>query len=182
MSISDHIADPSSVSSLGDLLSSNDLHLFSILAFHDTAPLWVLSSSEAASLMRSQKPATHPHDGSWPPCFVTPFFITSALGSHQVLQFLPLQVEQSSFHFIFFPWKHRPYCVSICCVCVYGNVCYIYCVSDDLVLLIENLHAVKMKSLRCMAKIIFIYDHLCNCHRDQDIEHFYYPTEFCSTC
>lgn len=43
-------------------------------------------------------------------------FILPALGSHWVLQVLPLQVDQSSFDFTFFPGQHRPYCVSIWCV------------------------------------------------------------------
>lgn len=120
------------------------------------------------------------------PTLSLPLSLCQLLDLMGVLQFLPLQVNQSSFDITFFPGHHRPHCVSIWCVCMclYMNTCYISSVLDYAFLLIYNLYTtlyvVKCTSFRCTVWRIFTYvSPIYNYHPDQDIEHFHYPIEFC---
>ena len=123
------------------------------------APLWILPSTDLLHPWGLK--TLHPNNGVWSPH--TPFFIMSAIRSHGVLQFLPLQVNQSSFDITFFPGHHRPQCVSIWCVYVFVHeymlhlFCFGLCIFTDIEFIYTTSYAVKCTSLRCTVWRIFTY-------------------------
>lgn len=85
-SINDHTADPSNVPSLGDLLIANDLHFFSIWAFHTIGPGFEFCHQQACFTHEGLKHSTLIMDSDLP---TLPF---------SLCQLLDLMGSFSSFH------------------------------------------------------------------------------------